>query len=522
MSTELSNINENLRLNVISNYLGWGFRVLRGPLVFRILYETLSKEDFGYWALLWSIFGYTLLLDFGFAVTVHKSVARNAALNKWDELNSDVSTILVLYCCMGAIPLLLGLAGAGLWTEWVGVSIERREPFGDMFVLFCGVMGLMFPLSIFPEILRGQQRIALVNWVGIASSAAGFVLICLAVWFKFGLFTIMAIALSESVMAALVCMVFAFAVTPQLRLTPRLFSRERLAAASRFSFVAYVIMLCFMVVNKSDLLVIGRMLSVSMVALYQPGSKVAETYGALIRQLAKVMQPAAAHLYAKGDTSAISKLLTNGIRYSALLATPLYLGSAFYLEWLVRLFTGEKEPDSVVLAVGHVLLLWSYISLITQNVYKSAAIMGGREKRLMWVGLAEAISNVGLSVVLVLAGHGLLGVAIGSIIPAFLVGWLVLWRWSAEEAQNTYWGLMRDTLIRTWLACIPLAATLGIGYYFRLLLPDASPIGFAAFLLLTLAIAMATIVGWGLKREERMQAAEKMPRPLKHLLLRFC
>ena len=219
---------QNIRRNVVANYLAVVFRTVRGLVAFRLLYQGLGAEEFGYWALLWSIFGYGVLLDFGFGITVQKSVAQMVALKRWDELNRTLSTILLLYLGIGTVMVVIGFSATDLWTGWVEISAGNRARFGEIFTLFVCVMGLMFPLAVFPEILRGQQRIALVNWLNICSGALGLGLICVALWLDWGFFAIVGIALGETVLPALIAVVFAFVHTPGLRLSPRLFSRRSL------------------------------------------------------------------------------------------------------------------------------------------------------------------------------------------------------------------------------------------------------------------------------------------------------
>ena len=67
-------------LNSVSNYLRTGLRMVLGLLMFRVLYPTpdghgLTNEEFGFYQLLWSVFGYGILMDFGFGLEAQKKVA---------------------------------------------------------------------------------------------------------------------------------------------------------------------------------------------------------------------------------------------------------------------------------------------------------------------------------------------------------------------------------------------------------------------------------------------------------------
>ena len=43
-------------------------KILFSLALVRIMFLGISNEEYGFWALLWTIFGYSLLLDFGYPV----------------------------------------------------------------------------------------------------------------------------------------------------------------------------------------------------------------------------------------------------------------------------------------------------------------------------------------------------------------------------------------------------------------------------------------------------------------------
>jgi hypothetical protein len=54
------------------------------------------------------------------------------------------------------------------------------------------------------------------------------------------------------------------------------------------------------------------------------------------------------------------------------------------------------------LLVAQVLLFWFYTSTLTHSVSKRIYMMTGHERRLMWLGIGEAVANLALSITLVL------------------------------------------------------------------------------------------------------------------------
>ena len=62
-----------------SGYVGVATRMLLGLVLFRTMFQQFSHSQFGFWALLWSLFGYGILLDFGFGFTAQRAVAQKTA-----------------------------------------------------------------------------------------------------------------------------------------------------------------------------------------------------------------------------------------------------------------------------------------------------------------------------------------------------------------------------------------------------------------------------------------------------------
>src|SRR6478752_777848 len=98
-------VTRNLWRNSISNYVSMAIRMATGLLMFRMLYQGLTREEFGFWSLLWSVFGYGILLDFGFGFTVEKRVAELSVHQEWDRLSRILSTIFYLYLGIGILMI---------------------------------------------------------------------------------------------------------------------------------------------------------------------------------------------------------------------------------------------------------------------------------------------------------------------------------------------------------------------------------------------------------------------------------
>ena len=499
--------------NSISNYVFLVVRLGLGLVLFRLFYQSLTPEEFGFWAFIWSVIGFGILLDFGFGFTAQKRVAELSAHEKWDELSRVLSTIFFSYVGIAALMILVGLVGAPYMIEALkDVSPENKERFTTILTLFFVGMGLNFPIGMFPEMLRGQQRLSLANYTLLVGYLISFVLVWFALEYQLGLVVLLLVTLGCSLLSELTCGLFALKQMPQVRIRPSLFSREMVQDTMRFSIFAYITTLTTVLLTRTDQLVLGTALAISAVTLYQPAAKVAEMFMSFALQVPETLSPAAAHLHARGDKTFLRSLLVNGTRVSVMIATPLFLVSGFYMEEILWLLTGEKNVPREMYWVGQALLFWGYTMILTQSVSKRIFMMTGHERRLMWLGLGEAGMNLLLSVLLVLYYQNVVSVAVGSLVATFVFGWFIIWPWAAREASLSPWNLARTVLIPTWIACLPIVAVIFLERYFTFDQIRGSIYGLITEGLLVLALALVCIWSMALRAEERARLSAYLGR----------
>jgi O-antigen/teichoic acid export membrane protein len=453
-------VKRNIWSNAVSNYVRTVLGMVVGLLTFRMLFQALTREQFGFWSLLWSVFGYGVLLDFGFGFAAQKRVAELSVRGEWDQLSRVLSTIFFFYVGVAGLAAAAVLLGSRHIIGWFGVLPADLAEFRRVLVIFFVGLGLAFPMGIFPEILRGQQRIRMANNLISTALVLRLALTWIAIQRHWGFTAIVVVSLFFSLAPDFFAAVVALRRMPAVRIRPALFSTGMIHETLTFSIFAYITTATNIVLTKSDQLVLSVTLTVSAVAVYQAGAKVAEIFSQFTRQVQETLSPAAAHLHATGDRTALRDLVINSTRWSVIISTPLYLLSAFYLTELLQLLTGEAVIPPATWRVGHVLLFWYYSLTLTHSVSKRIFMMCGHERWLMWLGVGEALANLGISLALVLCLHSIVGVALGSLAPTIYFGWVRLWPWVAREVGLGGFALFKATVLPSWRACLPMLLAL--------------------------------------------------------------
>jgi O-antigen/teichoic acid export membrane protein len=301
-------------------------------------------------------------------------------------------------------------------------------------MIFFVFLALGFPCGLFPEMLRGLQRIDLVNWLQIGGMLLNFGLLSLALTQHWSFPTIMLISVATSVLPGALAAFWVFSRAPGLSLRPAYFNKASIRGVLSFSLVAYLITFTNLIMARTDQAVISVAIGVALVAAYQAGYKSAEMFGLFSTQLQDALTPAAALLHARGDRAGILRLLFASTRMTTALVVPLAALCAVYLEPLIRVLTGLKVVEQSSLIVGWALLAATLSSLLSNSCSKRIMMMCGWERKLMWASLVDAGANLILSLFLV---HtlGIAGVAIGTFVPTLLIGWLWIIPLTARFAE---------------------------------------------------------------------------------------
>jgi O-antigen/teichoic acid export membrane protein len=206
---------------------------------------------------------------------------------------------------------------------------------------------------------------------------------------------------------------------------------------------------------------------VGFVAVYQAGYKAAEMFGLFSVQMQDALSPAAARMNVARDEAGLRNLLVKSTRVMLFLTVPLYALCASYLEPLIKILTGLKTVETSTYWVGQALLLATFSSLVTSSCSKRILMMCGWEKALLKASLVDAGINLLASIVLV-SRFGVLGVALGTLVPTILIGWLWIVPLTARFLKIRVWEMLAAFVAKVWL---PLGAALSALAFILWLIP---------------------------------------------------
>jgi O-antigen/teichoic acid export membrane protein len=311
--------------------------------------------------------------------------------------------------------------------------------------------------NVFGGVINGFQRYDLNNVVGAASSVVTAAVNVAVLAAGYGLVELVAATTTVRLVTYLIYRANAYRVFPGLRIRLSSFRRERLREVTLFS-VYMLVIDCANKMNYSlDAIVIGGFLSMSAVAVWTVGQRVAEMTQRLTNQLNDVLFPTVVDNSAAARKTRLQTIFVQGTRLSLGTVVPIAGAVILMAGPLVRAWVGTEFSGSVI-----VLQLLSLVVIIrVGNATAGTVLKGaGRHRLVAFTNLAAAFVNLGLGIAFV-KSLGLPGVAIATLVPVGIASTVVLFPAACRRVEIPLWrALVEAVWPATWPAVIMTAIVL--------------------------------------------------------------
>jgi len=511
-----------LAKNTVSNYLSTVIKIVSSIFLTYFLVKGLGPEFYGFWSLLWSVFVYSLLLDLGFGKAVEKYSAEASFTGNMDKFNSILSTIIFGYCIVAAIILCLGFGASffldKIFTLNVGNYTLNTVYYRKVFMLFTLGIAIVFPTGVFPTILLGMQRSYLRNYVIIFNKLIEVV----GVWYIFhienSLMTLIIFTTSINLLSNLVMAIMAFRLMPGLKVRIGYIKLSTLSYIADFSFYTYLLTICDLIIFQTDRVVLGVMVGMGSVGIYQIATKIPQLISIASTQFQSNLTPIAAILHKSGAKQKLEETMFTSTRITVFICSGVF---TVFIP-LVRpiLYRWLKITDEETIMLAYVLIGSMYVLIVFRDTAKHFLLMTGYHRLYARISMAEAFSNLLLSVIFVKL-IGTIGVAWGTLVPNVIISLMIIFPLAAKHSGSRPFPY----LVKVYLPVILFATPIIL-----LIIYATHAVPYYKWTFWALAITAATTgilymgVGWFVyvTREEKEKLCkflpEFVPRKLVHLL----
>jgi O-antigen/teichoic acid export membrane protein len=404
--------------STVSNYLGrfaglgvWFFLT---PVVLM----RLGAAGYGLWVLAGAVVGYGSLLDLGIGGAITKYVAEYRARGDVALVRRLVATALLVYTGLGLLITLLTIIAAPAVATLPPLAGLGEAQATRLVLLIGFAIALTLPCITGQAVLEGLQRYdlaALATTASVLFSAAATAIVLLA-----GGDALAAIAVNipSTLVGQVVSLACLRRAAPELGFGPGRPSRAMLAVLISFGGPLLVSRIAKRLKTKTDELVVAAFLPIGLVTPYALAHRLSDLAWSLTEQFLKILLPMASQLHADQDHARLRSLYTVGTRLTLAIFVPVSCALVLLARPILNAWVGPPYGDYAWLTA-----ILALASLIDTSQWPSVSIMQGmaRHRPLALISLASAVANLALSIALV-RPFGLLGVALGSLIPTTVEG----------------------------------------------------------------------------------------------------
>jgi O-antigen/teichoic acid export membrane protein len=441
-----------LARNILSNWTCYIFSMAVNFFVAPYVVRHLGNERYGVWTIVLSLTGYLGLLDLGVRGAVTRYTARYHAQSDHTRTNETTSAAMATFLLTSLIALLVSIVFAVFVVQ--RLNMPPQNIFAARVVLLVTGVNICVSLvnGVYGGVLVGLQRFDLTNGIEIVNSAARAATIVLVLHFGLGIITLAFIQLIFTTTRFFANYHYAHRFYPELRVRPLKADRINLKSVFSFSFFTFLMQVSASLIYASDNVLIGSFFPVAAVTFYAIGGNLVEYARAVVSGISQAITPLASSLQAKNDMDGLQKLILRSSQLGAMIAVPIAITFILRGGHFIGLWMGPQYADlsGKVLAVLAGTLLFA-----SANTPTGGVMLGlGKHKPIVPVLLIEGTLNLTLSILL-LKRMGVLGVAVGTLIPSLATS-LLFWPWYVRRmvkiAPLTY---ITNAWLRPAIALVP-------------------------------------------------------------------
>jgi len=443
-----------LAKNILSNWTCYVFSMAVNFFVAPYVVRHLGNEQYGVWTIVLSLTGYLGLLDLGVRGAVTRYTARYHAQANHQRTNETTSAAMATFLLTSLLALVVSVILAFFAIQHL--KMPPQNFFAARVVLMVTGVNICVSLvnGVYGGVLVGLQRFDVTNGVEVVNSAARAGAVVLVLYLGMGIITLAFVQLFFTVTRLVASFRLAHHYYPELRVRPLEADRPNLKSVFSFSFFTFLMQISASVIYASDNVVIGAYLPVAAVTFYAIGGNLVEYARTMVSGISQATSPLASALQARDDFAGLRKLILHSSQLGSMVAMPIALTFILRGSHFIGLWMGAQYAD----LSGKVLAVLSGTILFTAGNTPTGGIMLGlgKHKPIVPALMFEGICNLTLSILL-LGRMGVLGVAVGTLIPCLLTS-LLFWPWYVRRMVNipalTY---MVNAWVRPGVALIPFA-----------------------------------------------------------------
>ncbi len=460
------NLKSILLRNTITNYAVVISRMITSIFTIAMLIEGMGLAFYGYYTLLWEFFMWAVVLDFGFGVAVQKYTAEATVTNDYQHFNRRLSAVIGAY-----IVMMLLIIGVSFYLSYHLDSIftikdkENLDTYKNVFLVFGIGSAISFPVAVFPEVLKGLKRYDLFNYFQLFNIIFTLIGIYVILYvFHYSILILSIYVISLNFLTNFGMFLMSKFLIPPMRIILREFNIANIIDIAHFSAFSYVIMLANLVIYNCDRVVLGVMVGMAPVAIYQVGIKIPTIMEQLTTQYQTTLVPVIASLYKGGEYKRLRSVMFFSNKLTAFLLTGGFVIFIILAKDILFVWLKVKRLDYSLIA--YIMLVSVYFEIMFRSVFSRFLLMADRHRVLALLTVLEAILNIGLSIFLIWQ-IGVVGVAVGTMVPSIFFSLFIIFPLACKYLKTSMFTYFIKVYLPVIIIALPSAIVMAmIVFYF--------------------------------------------------------
>jgi len=407
----------------------------------------LGDRLYGFWALAATTIGYYSLLDFGLSVAVSQFISVAIGRSETSECRAIFNTALRIQSLIGVVALLA--TGAIAFATPLLCHNPADVPVFWRVIVVLGVnAAITFPTKVYAGVLEAEFRFDIQSSLAILGVVLRTGLVFWAVWAGGGLLSLAWMTLLATLPITALQIWFARREAPWARIGSGGFELTRVKNFFSYSIYTFLTLLADVVRFQIDTILIAAFIGLEAVTHYRIAGLLAQYYIQIIAGSLGMLRPVFSRLHGAADSKRLEKTFFFGTKIS--LCTSIFLGLAL-IGWgkpFITRWMGVRYDDAYLPLVA--LSLAVFLDLC-QKPSIDLLYATFKHRFYTYMNWAEGLLNLMFSLILV-RPLGILGVAMGTLIGAFVIR-IVVQPWWVCKATRTSYAVYIKFLAENLLRC---------------------------------------------------------------------
>jgi O-antigen/teichoic acid export membrane protein len=409
---------KSILVNTSSNIVVLFLKIAVTFIMAPVLVMNLGNYDYGLWEMIGSVVGYMGMLDLGMGPAISRYAAKARSEKNDVDLQQVFSSSLVFMVLIG---LLLMFAFA-LWGAYFPDSIAQEgretERYTFLLMILAAQMLFIFPGRVAESYLEGFQRYQLKNNIIIVNTIVGSSILYFNITPENGLILLAAInGLGAAIKYVIYFYLLSRADVAGVSFKFEDFNLSKLRELIRFGLKSLIQGISTRIENATDTLVIGYFLGPAMVPFYSIPANLVNYIRTLGHTLTHVFMPVFSGMLSSEHNELIRKTYIQGSKYCIAIVSLISVGAVMFGSVFIEIWMGAEYAKEAT-AIIAVLVAFTVLPFIDPFCSRYLTAINKHSIFAKWAPVS-AVINLVASCILI-QSYGILGVAIGSLIPVFI------------------------------------------------------------------------------------------------------